>query len=158
MGICSSGNNYKYEEKGKNEKHKHMLIYSSPEMRDNKNDFFCNCCSKDFKGVGSFYCVSCNYNMCKECFDYSGGIIINLYKDGQKGQVQSHNEHVLIYGKTNNKGQPGLSLGGKSLYGCKMCGATFLADYVKCWSCPKCEYDVCDKCFNENGGTIYSLV
>ena len=154
--ICNSDNKYKYEEKGMNEKHKHMLIFSNPSMRNNQKDFFCSCCNKKFENIGSFHCITCNYNMCRECFDYSGGVIFNLYKEGQKGQLNNHPEHVLVYGKSNNKGEEGLSLGGKKLYPCKMCGATFLIDYIKCWSCPLCDYDVCDKCFSESSGIIYN--
>ena len=157
MGICNkSDNKYKYEEKGTNEKHNHMLIFSNGPMRDNKKDFYCNVCSKHYENVGSFHCILCNYNMCRECFDYSGGIIFNIYQDGQRGQINSHSEHVLVYGKSNNKGVKGLSYGGEKLYSCKICGASFLLKYIKCWSCPLCEYDICDKCFNENGGIIYN--
>ena len=154
--ICKSDNKYKYEEKGMNEKHKHMLIFSNPSMRNNQKDFFCSCCSKKFENIGSFHCITCNYNMCRECFDYSGGVIFNLYKEGQKGQLNNHPEHALVYGKSNNKGEEGLSLGGKKLYPCKICGATFLIDYIKCWSCPLCDYDICDKCFSESSGIIYN--
>ena len=154
--ICNSDNKYKYEEKGMNEKHKHMLIFSNPSMRNNQKDFFCSCCNKKFENIGSFHCITCNYNMCRECFDYSGGVIFNLYKEGQKGQVNNHPGHVLVYGKSNNKGEEGLSLGGKKLYPCKICGATFLIDYIKCWSCPLCDYDICDKCFSESSGIIYN--
>ena len=156
MGICKSDEKYKFIEKGMNEKHNHMLIFSSPAMRNNQKDFFCSCCSKKFENIGSFHCIKCNFNMCRECFDYSGGIILNIYKEGQKGQIDSHSEHALIYGKSNSKGEKGLSLGGKQLYPCKICGATFYIEYTKCWSCPLCEYDVCDKCFNQSGGIVYN--
>ena len=156
MGICDSKSKYKYEEKGMNEKHNHMLIFSNPPMRNNKPDFYCDCCSKHFKNIGSFHCITCNFNMCRECFDYSGGIIYNKYIEGQKGQINTHEEHVLVYGKSHSKGEQGLKYGGMKLYGCKICGVTFLTDYIKCWSCPLCDYDVCDKCFNENRGVIYN--
>ena len=156
MGICESDSKYRYEEKGVNEKHNHMLIFSNPCMRNNKPDFICDCCSKEFKNIGSFHCITCNFNICRECFDYSGGIIYNTFTEGQKGQIKSHEEHVLIYGKSNSKGVVGLTCSGKKLYACKICGAHYFIDFIKCWSCPLCDYDVCDKCFKENGGVIYT--
>ena len=159
MGICDSSKDekYKYEEKGMNEKHEHMLIFSNPPMRNKVKDFYCNCCSKKFENIGSFHCIVCNYNMCRECFDYSGGIIFNKYIEGKKGQINSH-EHVLEYGLSKSKKEKGLKYGGLQLYTCKICGATFLKDYIKCWTCPLCDYDVCDKCFNQSRGTTYDSI
>ena len=163
MGFCCSSNEsksnsknaYKYEEKGINEKHEHMLIFSNPPMRDNQKDFYCNCCSKKFENLGSFHCIKCKFNMCRECFDYAGGIIYNMYTEGQKGQINFHPEHALEYGKSKSKKVKGLTYGGEQLYNCKLCGAAFMTNHIKCWSCPLCDYDVCDKCFNENRGIIY---
>ena len=155
MGSCNSDEGYKYDVKGMNEKHQHMLIFTSPNMRDSKS-FICSCCSKNCKDIASFHCIKCKFDMCKECFDYSGGIIFSLYKEGQKGQVNSHPEHVLVYGNTNLKGKSLVKLNGKILYNCSVCDACFLADYIKCWTCPLCNYDVCDKCFSEKGGKVYS--
>ena len=158
MGICDSNSDskYKYEEKGSNEKHNHILIFSNPPMRNNKNDFICDCCNKTFKNIGSFHCIACNYNMCRECFDYSGGIIYNMYREGQQGQIESHKEHVLVYGKSKSKIEKGLTYGDMPLYTCKICGAKLIKNYIKCWTCSKCDYDICDKCFNENQGIVYN--
>ena len=158
MGCkCDIKEKYNYNAKGMNEKHGHMLIFSSPTMRNNVKDFYCNYCRKKFQNIGSFHCIVCNYNMCRECFDYSGGIIFNKYIEGKKGQINSH-EHVLEYGLSKSKKEKGLKYGGLQLYTCKICGATFLKDYIKCWTCPLCDYDVCDKCFNQSRGTTYDSI
>ena len=153
MGICSN-KNYKNDVKGMNEKHNHMLIFLSPTLRNEKN-FICSLCGKNYENIPSFNCIKCHFDMCKECFDYTGGMIYNVFKDGQKGQISTHDEHVLVYGKSNTKGKT-LKLNGKLLYTCKICDANYYADYIKCWSCPLCDYDVCDKCFSQKGGKIYS--
>ena len=63
MGACNSDKGYKYDVKGMNEKHKHMLIFTSPNMRES-NNFICSCCSKNGKDIGSFHCIKCKCDMC----------------------------------------------------------------------------------------------
>ena len=151
---CKSDSQYRYDVKGMNEKHNHMLIFTSPDMRNQKN-FTCTCCGKTYENLGSFRCIKCNFDMCRECFDYSGGIIFDVYKEGQKGKISTHEEHILVYGKSNLKGKT-IKFNGTKLYTCKICDGNFFAQCIKCWSCPSCDYDVCDKCFGAKGGKIIS--
>ena len=156
MGICSSkkGNtniNYK-EEKGINEKHEHMLVYCEPFMRINPDNFVCFCCKKTFYKTGSFHCVSCNFNICRECFSYTGGIIYNKITEGKKGVINTHPNHQLIYSKSKSKGIKDIKLNCNNLYMCNKCNCYFLIDYINCWTCSRCEFNLCDKCFKNNNG------
>ena len=45
-------NQHNFGEKGLNEKHNHMLVFSSQKMRNNNPDFTCDICSKLIKKVG----------------------------------------------------------------------------------------------------------
>ncbi len=157
MGICDSSKDKKIdldyiEEKGINEKHNHMLTFCKPFMRKDSDSFICLCCNKEFENTGSYHCINCNFNICKECFNYSGGILFDKIQDGKKGIIYSHSNHQLIYGKSNSKGKKNSKLNDNLLYMCNKCNCYFLIDYIKCWSCPQCDYNICDKCFRNTGG------
>ena len=149
--FCNSENKFRFEDKGINEKHQHMLVFSDASMRNSPN-FTCNCCGKAFQNISCFYCLSCNYNMCKECFDYSGGIKLNVYKDGQVGSINRHSQHKMVYGKSKSKTTE--KFNDKKVYVCKICNGKFLLDYIRCWTCTEGDFDACDRCFNETGGKI----
>ena len=155
MGLCNSSkspklNQDKYE-KGINEKHPHMLFFINSSLRKEPN-FICKCCSKSFDNEGSFHCITCNFNICRECFVYSGGIFFDNITDGQKGNISKHPDHQLTYGITKTKGEKYKELNSRPVYKCNICETYFLVDYSKCWNCEQCNYNVCEKCFRENKG------
>ena len=142
--------NPKYiEEKGVNEKHSHLLLFCEPNMRKNAAIFECFCCKKIFNNTGSFHCITCGFNLCRECFNYTGGLIYDKIQEGKKGIVSTHPEHELIYGRSNSKGKIVSNLNNNTLYKCNNCNIMFLINYCKCWSCNKCEFNICDKCFKD---------
>lgn len=157
MGICHSTKdeidiNY-IEDKGMNEKHPHMLIYCKPFMRKNGVNFTCVCCNKEYNNIGNFHCIKCNYNICKECFHYTGGILYSKFSDGQKGKISCHQGHELIYKKSESRIKKS-DINELPLYICNVCQCYFLSDYIKCWTCSKCNFNICDKCFRNSNGTV----
>ena len=157
MGSCCESdpkafrNKYKEKEKGITNLHEHMLIYSDLYWREYSNEgFTCNKCNEPINNNGCFHCRKCNYSLCPRCFYDSNGEISNDYQVNQKGQIERH-KHILIYRDINSRNIP---ITYNPTFKCRICGAFFLMEYAEAWNCTKCGYDICDKCFKENGGVI----
>ena len=155
--FCSSDplaykNKFKEKTKGICKSHEHMLIYSNLYWREyEKNEGFkCNNCEISINNNGCFHCRKCKYTLCPKCFDDLGGTITNDFQVNQKGQIDRH-RHILNYVDINMRNVP---LMGFPTFQCKFCKGFFLMEDAESWNCNRCGYDICDKCFIENGGKI----
>ena len=157
MGCCESDpqfyrNKYKEKDKGITTLHEHMLVYSNFYWREYKDSqgFICNQCNENINNNGCFLCRTCNYSLCTKCFYNSNGEISNDFQVNQKGRIDKHN-HILTYLDAISRNIP---LTYHPTYECRICKSLFLMEYVESWNCPRCAYDICDKCFKENKGKI----
>ena len=157
MGCCeldpiSLKKKYKESDKGISKLHEHMLIYSNIYWKEYNDDesFICNQCNDKISSNGCFLCRKCNYALCSKCFYSSKGKIANDFQTNKKGQINDH-KHILTCRDIHSRNIP---LAFNPTYKCHICGAIFLMDTVESWNCPKCGYDICDKCFKENKGII----
>ena len=155
--FCSSDNpnayrnKYKEKDKGICKAHPHMLLYSNFYWREYKDQgFVCSICQEKMNNNGCFHCRKCNYTLCPKDFYNLDGKISNDFQVGQRGQINRH-KHILTYMDINSRNIP---LTSTPTYKCTFCSAYFLMEYAESWNCPRCGYDICDKCFIENGDKI----
>ena len=142
---------YKEKQKGVISYHQHMLVYSNFYWRDFiDKELVCNRCNNSIGNCGCFRCRTCDLNVCPKCFDDLDGTILNKYQVNQKGQIDKH-PHILEYKNVIVRKIP---ITARPLFVCKICQGQFLMEYVDAWNCPRCGYDYCDKCFEENAGRI----
>ena len=144
-------NKYKEKNKGICKAHEHMLIYSNFYWREYEGEgFICNICNTKMNNNGSFHCRRCKYTLCPKCFYDLGGEISNDFQVNQKGRIDKH-KHILNYIDLNKRNIPASNY---PTFKCRLCKGFFMMEDAESWNCERCGYDICDKCFIENGGKI----
>ena len=136
------------------ETHDHPL-YScfTPNRANSSQCWTCNYCGYNYNfTVPSFYCTSCNYDLCQKCliqfplykihmYDYSKNEFLNFNITQGNNNLNVHN-HKLALIKIEN-----YNLNNKYYIHCRICRGN-IANTDQFYYCSLCNFYVCQSCFN----------
>ena len=136
------------------ETHDHPL-YScfTPNRANSSQCWTCNYCGYNYNfTVPSFYCTSCNYDLCQKCliqfplykihmYDYSKNEFLNFNITQGNNNLNVHN-HRLALIKIEN-----YNLNSKYYIHCRICRGN-IANTDQFYYCSLCNFYVCQSCFN----------
>ena len=136
------------------EAHDHPL-YScfTPNRANSSQCWTCNYCGYNYNfTVPSFYCTSCNYDLCQKCliqfplykihmYDYSKNEFLNFNITQGNNNLNVHN-HRLALIKIEN-----YNLNNKYYIHCRICRGN-IANTDQFYYCSLCNFYVCQSCFN----------
>ena len=136
------------------ETHDHPL-YScfTPNRANSSQCWTCNYCGYNYNfTVPSFYCTSCNYDLCQKCliqfplykihmYDYSKNEFLNFNITQGNNNLNVHN-HRLALIKIEN-----YNLNNKYYIHCRICRGN-IANTDQFYYCSLCNFYVCQSCFN----------
>ena len=136
------------------ETHDHPL-YScfTPNRANSSQCWTCNYCGYNYNfTVPSFYCTSCNYDLCQKCliqfplykshmYDYSKNEFLHFNITQGNNNLNVHN-HRLALIKIEN-----YNLNSKYYIHCRICRGN-IANTDQFYYCSLCNFYVCQSCFN----------
>ncbi len=136
--------------------HNHPLLYCLPLDRIGNNiSWYCNFCNSPYNSnISSFYCTSCDYDLCPNClsnlqldqikfYDYNSNEAKNLKNSQNSNSFKwqkkfAEHSHLLTLIKKINKNYS---------WKCNKCSLKYQNDEAS-YYCSFCDYYICRKCMD----------
>lgn len=144
--------------------HSHPLIYCFTTTRANcGNSWTCNKCTSNFTyDIPSFYCIFCDYDLCKQCLEkYTiGSVFVFNYNTNNFNNISNpinklnwqislpiHSHYMTLIKKVNSSQN----------WICKFCSNSY-NNSESFYYCSLCDYKLCQYCSNKFPNAINGII